>query len=212
MVHEYNDPGCRRRRELNLSGFLPQSAANGPGTRFVVWVQGCPIRCRGCFNQASWSVNPVQIVPADELAARILATRGIDGVTFSGGEPFAQAGPLADVAEQVQKAGLSVITYSGYTYEQLTGRCDPAWNRLLSVTDLLIAGPYCDDEACTVPLIGSANQQVIALTGRIVIESGFLQEEGEVVEFTIATDGTITTTGFPRNGMVRQIAARCRGV
>jgi len=211
MVHQISDHGCRCRSMLNLAGFLPRSAANGPGIRAVVWVQGCPIRCRGCFNPLSWSFSPINIVPADELAGRILATWGVDGVTFSGGEPFAQADALASVGEWVREAGLTVVTYTGYTYEELTARDDPAWNRLLDVTDLLIAGPYIGTMACNDPYIGSSNQQVITLTGRIRPES--LQEKApeEIIEFSIAPDGMVTTTGFPKETMVRQIAARCRG-
>jgi anaerobic ribonucleoside-triphosphate reductase activating protein len=213
MVHKYNDPGCRRRSRLNLSGYLLHSTVNGPGTRAVVWVQGCPIRCKGCFNQASWPFSPAHIVPAEELATRILAADGIDGVTFSGGEPFAQAGPLADVAERVIDAGLTVVTYSGYTFEQIASYRDPECDRLLRTTDLLIAGPYRGDLACRDGYRGSANQQVIPLSKRIATEP-FLpsQAQAHAVEFSIAPDGTITTTGFPPDSMVRQIAARCRGV
>lgn len=212
MVNEYNDPGCRRRSELNLSGFLMRSAANGPGTRFVVWVQGCPIRCSGCFNPSSWSFSPVNVVTSDELADRILKTDDIEGVTFSGGEPFAQAGPVADVAETVRMAGLSVLTYSGYTYEQLIIRRDPAWDRLLSATDLLIAGPYHERETCPGPFMGSTNQQTIILNNRIVLEPPLVPPGGKTVEFIVEPDGTVTTTGFPEMGMVREISTRCRGV
>ncbi len=213
MVHEYNDPGCRRMSDLNLAGFLARSEANGPGTRAVVWVQGCPIRCKGCFNRSSWSFSPAVSISARELANRILSVEGIDGVTFSGGEPFAQAGPLADVAEQVRQTGLTIVTYSGYTYGHLTHTRDPEWDRLLAATDLLIAGPYRADRACSTPFIGSANQQVIPLTGRIALQPEFLQHRsGEMVEFTIAPDGTVTTTGFPPQSMVTQMAVRCRGV
>jgi len=213
MVHEYNDPGCRRRNRLNLSGYLLHSTVNGPGTRAVVWVQGCPHRCKGCFNPASWPFSPAQIVPAEELARRILAADGIDGVTFSGGEPFAQAGPLADVAERIIDAGLTVVTYSGYTFEQLASCRDPEYGRLLAATDLLIAGPFREDLACRDRYRGSKNQQLIPLSGRIAPEL-FLpsQAQEHAVEFSIAPDGTITTTGFPPDSMVRQMAAQCRGV
>ncbi len=196
---------------LNLAGFLARSAVNGPGTRAVIWVQGCPHRCRGCFNRKSWPFSPVLTVSADELAGRILATAGIDGVTFSGGEPFAQSDALACVGEQVRDAGLTVVTYTGYTYGQLAMGKIPSWNRLLAVTDLLIAGPYIDTMACNDPYIGSSNQQVLPLTGKIPAGSLNVRDTGERIEFTIAPDGTITTTGFPRAPMVRQIAGRCRG-
>lgn len=213
MVHEYNDPGCRRRSRLNLSGYLLHSTVNGPGTRAVVWVQGCPLRCKGCFNPASWPFSPAQIIPAEELATRILAAEGIEGITFSGGEPFAQAGPLADVAERVIDAGLTVVTYSGYTFEQLASYRDPEYGRLLEATDLLIAGPYREDLACRDRYCGSANQQVLSLSGRIAPEL-FRPSHAQkhAVEFSIAPDGTITTTGFPSERLVKQMAAQCKGV
>jgi len=212
MVHQISDHGCRRRSVLNLAGFLPRSAANGPGIRAVVWVQGCPIRCRGCFNPASWSFSSATKISSDELAARILATDTIDGVTFSGGEPFAQADALACVGVQVRDAGLTVVTYTGYTHEELATGTDPAWNRLLGVTDLLIAGPYIKKLACRDPYVGSSNQLVIPLTGRIPGEYRKGEITGEIVEFSIAPGGVVTATGFPRETMVRQIATRCRGV
>lgn len=211
MVHQTSNHGCRRRSVLNLAGFLVRSAANGPGIRAVVWVQGCPIRCDGCFNPAFWSFSPASMVSADDLADRILATEGIDGVTFSGGEPFSQADALASVGEQVREAGHTVVTYTGYTYEQLTSSTDPAWNRLLGVTDLLIAGPFIRTLACHDQYIGSSNQQLISLTGRVRTDAPPKQMHGEIIEFSIAPGGMVTTTGFPREPMVRQIAARCRG-
>jgi anaerobic ribonucleoside-triphosphate reductase activating protein len=211
MVHQKSDHGCRRKSVLNLAGFLARSAANGPGIRAVVWVQGCPIRCKECFNPSFWSFSPVNLVTAGELAGRILATSGIDGVTFSGGEPFFQAEALASVGEQVRDAGRTVVTYTGYTYEQLTSTRDPAWNRLLNVTDLLIAGPYIGTLACSDPYIGSSNQQLISLSGKVRTGTPHEQAHGEIIEFSIAPGGMVTTTGFPREHMVRQIAARCRG-
>jgi len=93
MVIPNNNPGCRSMSMLNLAGFLAKSEVNGPGTRAVVWVQGCPIHCERCFNVQFQSFSPATLVPVNELAEMILALHGIDGVTFSGGEPFAQAGP-----------------------------------------------------------------------------------------------------------------------
>ena len=123
MVHQNSDLGCRRRSNINLAGFLARSAVNGPGIRAVIWVQGCPIQCKGCFNQAFWSYSRGNLVCADDITDRILATKDIDGVTFSGGEPFAQADALASVGEQVQEAGYTVVTYTGYTFEQLYLKC-----------------------------------------------------------------------------------------
>ena len=83
---------------VNVAAFLPRSRANGPGERAVVWVQGCPRPvCPGCWNPAFLDVNhEATRVSVPDLAARILALDGLDGVTFSGGEPFHQAAALAN--------------------------------------------------------------------------------------------------------------------
>ena len=119
MVHDNSDPGCRPKSALNLAGFLARSEVNGPGIRAVVWVQGCPIHCEGCFNPQSWSFSPAHVVAVDDLAKQILTLDEIDGVTFSGGEPFAQAAALADLGNQLKCAGLSIVTYTGYTHDEI---------------------------------------------------------------------------------------------
>jgi len=194
---------------LNLAGFLARSEVNGPGIRAVLWVQGCPRRCEGCFNPQFQPFSPATHALVPTLAKTIISLEGIDGVTFSGGEPFAQAGPLAELGATLRNAGLSVITYSGYTAEELAAGDDPAWPALLAATDLLIAGPFIAFRARPDPLTGSANQQVIAIGMRL--SAGRKDSAGSRTEFTIAPDGSITTTGFPEPSLVRQIRAQLRG-
>ena len=211
MVHQSNDPVCRTRSRLNLAGFLARSTVNGPGIRSVVWVQGCPLHCSGCFNKSSWSFSPYRHVSPDELADRILELDGIDGVTISGGEPFAQAGPLAVLGKRLQERGLTVLTYSGFSASRLFRKQRQSWNDLLAVTDLLVAGPFITGNPPVSPLTGSGNQQVISLTGAIPLGGNAYPAPANLVEYTISSDGTLTTTGFPDPQNVRQLAARCRG-
>ena len=213
MVKPNNDPGCRPMSVLNLAGFLARSAVNGPGIRAVVWVQGCPLRCEGCFNERFQPFSPAMQITVSELAETILSLPGIEGVTISGGEPFAQAGPLAALGEKLRAAGLSIVTYTGYTEDQLAGGDDPAWPSLLAVTDLLIAGPYIAALARPDPLKGSANQHVIPLGTRLVspaLTRAYDTSSGRT-EFTIAPNGTITTTGFPVPALLEHLVSRCRG-
>jgi anaerobic ribonucleoside-triphosphate reductase activating protein len=214
MVNEYNDPGCRLEDEINLACFLARSEVNGPGIRSVVWVQGCPILCEGCFNPQFQSFSSPLKVTADKLAELILSQSGIDGVTFSGGEPFAQAVPLAEVGDRIRDAGLTVVTYSGYPYNKLATATCPGWQDLLSVTDLLISGPYISALHCTDALIGSKNQQIIPISGRITVPvtSAGSGLPGATSEFTISMDGAITATGFPDMTLLRELEARCRGI
>jgi len=214
MVHEYNDPGCRLRSVLHLGSFLPRSEANGPGVRSVVWVQGCPHRCEGCFNPEFQHFSPARQISTSHLARIIITQAGIDGVTFSGGEPFAQAPALAELGAQVQDSGMTVVTYSGYPYEELAAGTDAGWQELLAVTDLLIAGPYISTFRCTGSLKGSANQQIVPLSGRIALPENAAEEKtpAGMAEFTISADGTITATGFPDPELLQQLQARCRGI
>jgi anaerobic ribonucleoside-triphosphate reductase activating protein len=149
----------------------------------------------------------------ETLAARILTLPGIDGVTFSGGEPFAQAGPLAALGERLRRAGLTIVTYTGYTAEQLAEGDDPAWPALIAATDLLVAGPYIAGLARPDLLKGSSNQQAIFLGTKIPVsqETAHPDPARRRTEFTIAPDGTITTTGFPVSSLIGQLASRCRG-
>jgi anaerobic ribonucleoside-triphosphate reductase activating protein len=213
MVIPNNNPGCRPICMLNLAGFLAKSEVNGPGSRAVVWVQGCPIHCEGCFNEPFQSFSPVTLISVDTLAGTLLSLKGIDGVTFSGGEPFAQAGPLAILGERLRRAGLTVVTYTGYTAEQLAEGEDPAWPALLAVTDLLIVGPYVAGLAKPDQLMGSSNQQVISLGLKILVPPRVTHPHLECgrTEFTIASEGTITTTGFPAPALIDKLALRCRG-
>jgi anaerobic ribonucleoside-triphosphate reductase activating protein len=212
MMHPIKNPGYRLKETVNLAGFVARSTVNGPGTRAVIWVQGCPIRCEGCFNRDFWSFTPKIQVHVDELAERIFAVKNIDGITFSGGEPFAQARKLARLGELVQDAGLSVITYTGFTYDDILRAERPAWEHLLSVTDLLVSGPYVPSLYCKKTLIGSSNQEIIPLSSRIDIMPAECRNTSENVELIISREGNVTATGFPGNHFVSHLIYRCKGV
>jgi anaerobic ribonucleoside-triphosphate reductase activating protein len=119
----------------------------GPGERFVLWLQGCPILCPGCFNEDLLPFVQRHIIDVAEMAATILGVAGIEGVTYSGGEPTGQAQGLALLSERLRAAGLTVVCYTGYTLEALQARDDSWINRLLSYVDILIDGPFVRDKA-----------------------------------------------------------------
>ena len=188
---------------INLAAFWERSLVNGPGERVVIWVQGCPIRCKGCFNTEMWSFEHKMLVTVDELAERIHRIDGIEGVTFSGGEPFAQADALGGLGERLQGDGLNIVTFTGYTLKHLRSVKRPDWMRLLAVTDLLIAGSFVQTKSrnqkqrCNLPLRGSANQRLIFLTDRLRDHPDLKGEAAHATEFIIEPDGTIAVTGFP---------------
>lgn len=153
--------------ELRLHRFVASTEVEGPGKRAALWVQGCPIHCPGCFNPQTWSARGGERVSVVEIESRILAEPRIEGVSFLGGEPFTQAAALAELGLLCREAGLSVVTFSGYEAELLLNSDRADWRALLAVTDLLLAGPFHQDQLdLSRPWIGSSNQRFVYLTDR----------------------------------------------
>lgn len=150
--------------QLHISGIEQESIVDGPGFRYVIFTQGCPHHCEGCHNPETWPFEGGKTVETDELLKEISANPMLKGVTFSGGEPFCQPAPLAELAKRVHGLGKNVVTYTGFLYEELIARHDPDIDALLAETDLLIDGPFILAQR-DLELIfrGSANQRVIDL-------------------------------------------------
>ena len=152
---------------LRISGIIEDSIVDGPGLRFTIFVQGCPHNCRGCHNPQTHAFDGGRLTTVDELFDRYRKNPLLSGVTFSGGEPFCQPEALARLGQMVRKEGGNVITYTGFIYEDLLDRAssDPWVKALLDVTDLLIDGPYIEEQrSLELPFRGSANQRLIRLT------------------------------------------------
>lgn len=186
---------------INLHDFLARSTENGPGLRAVIWVQGCPLACPGCFNPATHNTDIRQLVSVEELAAKILAIPDIEGITISGGEPFLQAEALAEFGRRMHKADLGVLVFSGFSYEQLSQSDDPAWKALLEACDLLIAGPFVQELAGSMALRGSSNQTLHYLSERYRKLQTQLEQTTNSVEILIDKNGQILVTGFPGAGL-----------
>jgi anaerobic ribonucleoside-triphosphate reductase activating protein len=129
----------------------------------------------------------------EELAEWFLAEPATEGVSFSGGEPFAQAAALAQVAERVRVAGKGVLVFSGFPAAALKTNGHPGVRRLLAAADLLVAGPYERDRPCRHPLLASANQELVYVTERY----RGLDLGPRRVEYRIGASGAMTLTGFP---------------
>lgn len=176
---------------------IERTRAEGPGLRFAIWVQGCSIRCPGCFNPHFWGAHGGVAVPATDLAAQAAAA-GVEGVTFLGGEPFEQARPLAMLAAAVHGAGLTVMTFTGYEREFLNGPDAPHGTRdLLSATDLLVDGRYDETKRDTVrPWVGSTNQRFHFLSDRYRYIEASLTTLPDKVEIRVAPDGQMAVNGW----------------
>ena len=146
---------------LDLAGIVEDSIVDGPGLRCTVFAQGCPHRCPGCHNPETWPFGcgtPMEEKRVAEIAASNPLCRG---VTFSGGEPFAQAAGFAALARALRERGFEVASYSGYTFEQLLNGT-PAQRELLSTIDVLIDGPFLlAERSLELVFRGSRNQRIL---------------------------------------------------
>ena len=98
---------------LKVSGIVAESIVDGPGIRYVIFAQGCNHYCKGCHNPSTSDVNGGSLIEIDELMKQIEKNPLLKGVTFSGGEPFLQAGAFAELAKKCHSIGLDVIVNRG---------------------------------------------------------------------------------------------------
>lgn len=182
---------------INLHNFLARSTENGPGTRAVIWVQGCTLKCPGCFNPDTHDMGIRTQVSVEELAQRISKISGIEGITISGGEPFLQAGTLAALGRILQQQNLGIVVFTGFTLEQIHQKNIPEWNTFLALIDLLIDGPFIQSLACNLPLRGSSNQTLHYLSDRYKPFQESLNIGTSGVELFIDESGGVIVTGFP---------------
>ena len=150
--------------EIRIAGIIRESIVDGPGFRFTIFTQGCPHGCEGCHNPQTHDFNGGQLSTIGRLMEEIEKVGMLRGVTFSGGDPFCQAKPLAELATEIHARGLDVISYTGYTYEQLISGADKenGWLDLLNGTDYLIDGKFVlAKKSLSVKYRGSTNQRII---------------------------------------------------
>jgi len=186
---------------MRIHRYLAGTLAEGPGNRFVIWAQGCPIHCPGCYSPQLQRMDGGSEIAeqalCEALNEALKAAEGrqpITGLTLLGGEPFYQAEALARVAAHARKKGLNVLTFSGYTYEFLTGpEAPPGAAALLEATDVLIDGPFVKEQySLKRPLAGSDNQRFWFLTDRLSMED-FRENRFEV---RIGKDGVVRANGM----------------
>jgi len=185
-------------KDINYFNFKEHSEVNGPGCRAVLWVQGCHLHCPGCYNRSSWGFIKAELATTSQLIKKIFGISGIEGVTFSGGEPLLQAEGLAEIAEELQRHGLSVMLYTGYEMDEIKGLADASIQRLLRYTDILITGRFKREIPADRPWIGSGNQEIHLLSERYapLEQERKAGEAGRSFEVEIGRDGNVTATGF----------------
>jgi anaerobic ribonucleoside-triphosphate reductase activating protein len=179
---------------MRVAQIVERTEAEGPGLRFALWFQGCPLRCPGCCNPEFLAFSGGEELSFAEVARRI--PDEVEGISLLGGEPSAHAADAAALAEFARSRNKGVMVYSGYTLAQLRENTDPAVAALLRATDLLVDGPY--DR--TQPeqrrrWIGSANQSVHFLSSRYDPADDCWTRKN-TLEIRVR-GGEVTVNGFP---------------
>lgn len=146
---------------LNLSGIVSDSIVDGPGIRTTIFSQGCPHHCPGCHNPETWEFGTGTQIPVEAVLDIVKSNPLCRGVTFSGGEPFAQPAAFARLAKLLKADGYEVASYSGFTFEALLNGSQ-AQQELLSSIDILIDGPFIlAQKSLEITFRGSKNQRIL---------------------------------------------------
>lgn len=178
--------------------------AEGPGKRFALWFQGCPMRCPGCCNPEMLPFTGGTPTPITELYRRIESARDnddIEGISLLGGEPLAHAEGATALAQFARQAGLTVMVFSGYTLEEARRMGDPSIDDLLAATDILVDGRYergLPDRKRR--WIGSTNQRVHFFTDRYRPDDPYWEKKN-TLEIRLDVDG-LAVNGFPAESAV----------
>ncbi len=152
---------------IRLFGAVRESIVDGPGLRFVVFVQGCPHHCPGCHNPESHDPAGGYMSSTARIWQAASKNPMIRGITFSGGEPFLWGNELYEIGRTAREAGMDIVTYSGFTYEQLLEKAkrEEGVRKLLTVTNYLIDGPFIEAQRdLSLKFRGSANQRILDVT------------------------------------------------
>lgn len=146
---------------LDLSGIVSDSIVDGPGIRTTIFSQGCPHHCKGCHNPETWAFGCGTQIPVEAIVDIVKSNPLCRGVTFSGGEPFAQAAGFAKLAKLLKEKGYEVASYSGFTFEELLDGTQEQ-KTLLENIDILIDGRFIlAEKSLEIAFRGSRNQRIL---------------------------------------------------
>jgi anaerobic ribonucleoside-triphosphate reductase activating protein len=184
---------------FNLAHIETHTHIYGPGTRFAIWLQGCSLGCKGCWNTQMWPHKEKTFVHREKLYQQILGTPEINGVTFLGGEPLEQADNTLWLINMIKdNTNLTNVVYTGFEQREL--ELKGYWSTLYKNSDLIISGRYQQSLRNTyLRLRGSTNQKLIYPQGSRLKEES---DGGNEMEIIIDELGSMTTLGYPEINVI----------
>lgn len=145
---------------IRLYNIIEESIVDGPGIRYVLFSQGCSHGCVGCHNPQSHAFNEGTLVEVDWIFSDVKKNPLINGITFSGGEPFHQSIALATLAKMCKEVGYHLLCYTGFMFEYLLTQ--KHYIDFLEQLDIIIDGPFIlEEKSLLLRFRGSRNQRVI---------------------------------------------------
>lgn len=144
------------------------SKVDGPGIRYVVFMQGCNLRCKFCHNPDTWGISGGKEISDEELVNRILKSKnylknGKGGITFSGGEPLLQIDFLISVCKKLKENNIHVAidTAGNFNID------DKKINELMEYVDLFLFDIKHIDNKEHKELVGVSNENVLQMASYI---------------------------------------------
>ena len=177
---------------IRLHQKLENSKTNGPGNRAVIWVQGCSLKCPGCFNPKTHDPNGGTETSIDEILDWICSLGdSIEGISISGGEPLQQFKPVLALLQRIKhETTLTTFLFSGYTKQEIESF--PQWSELSDVLDVLLCGRYDITQKQASGIVSSSNQEILFLSNH------YTQADLDDIpdnELIIMPNGEIITSG-----------------
>lgn len=148
---------------MNYSGINFCDTANGPGVRVSLFVSGCSLHCKGCFNEAAWDKDyGLEYNEAVEFRImKALAFEYVDGLSILGGDPLEpyNEGRVERLCKLVKTLlpNKTIWLWTGRKYEDVKD------NPIMKYVDVLVDGPFIERKKCNERYKGSSNQRVIKL-------------------------------------------------
>lgn len=180
---------------MNVAEIICSSRIYGPGKRFVVWVQGCDLKCPGCWNQGMWAFEEKKLYTPEELAALVNKESDIEGVTILGGEPLYQSKAILSFAKLIKDTGHSLMLYTGFEMDEIK---DDHSKALIACSDIVVFGRYLEElRSISLKWRGSSNQKICFNTPIYENLIDLVNERVNETEIHVDEAGCITVVGYP---------------